>query len=114
MMTIGVLASRTGVSIRAIRHYDDLGLLRSTRGANGYRHFPALAKTQVRQIQRLLGVGFSLEDIQSFPGCMLLLEGAKPCEVTTRAQRQRLARIERQIEELEAKRAQLLDMLNRS
>ncbi|TLX52740.1 MerR family transcriptional regulator [Stutzerimonas nosocomialis] len=109
---IGELARRTGASVRSIRHYDEHGLLASTRSENGYRAFAELAVTQVRQIQRLIASGFSLAQIRSFPDCMLMIEGAAVCEQTSVAQRERLESIERQIAELERRRARLLKMLS--
>lgn len=111
MFSIGQLARDTGVSVRAIRHYDARGLLNSTRAGNGYRVFPPAAAGQVRQIQRLIATGFSLDEILSFPDCMRLVEGAAACPQTDAAQRSRLARIERQIADLERRRASLLRML---
>lgn len=110
-LKIGALARATGASVRSIRHYDQQGLLASTRAENGYRSFPAVAITQVRQIQRLIATGFSLEEIRSFPDCMLLIEGAKACANITEAQRKRLAILERQIEALENQRQRLRAML---
>ncbi|WP_315131317.1 MerR family transcriptional regulator [Achromobacter marplatensis] len=111
LMKIGALAQATGVSVRSIRHYDQHGLLASTRAENGYRAFEAVAVTQVNQIQRLIGTGFSLEEIRSFPDCMLLIEGAKACTDITDAQRKRLAILERQIAALEKQRQRLRSML---
>lgn len=108
---IGELATRTGVSVRAIRHYDAQGLLASARGANGYRLFPESAVGQVRQIQRLIGTGFSLAEIRKFPDCMRLVEGAQMCPDTTEVYRARLRKIERQLAELERRRARLLKTL---
>jgi MerR family copper efflux transcriptional regulator len=110
-LSVGELARMTGISVRALRHYDEQGLLTSMRAANGYRVFPAAAVTQVRQIQRLIGTGFSLADIRGFPDCMRLIEGAAMCSETSPAQRERLADIERRIADLEQRRARLLDML---
>ena len=110
-LKIGALAKATGASVRSIRHYDQQGLLASTRAENGYRSFPAVAISQVRQIQRLIATGFSLEEIRSFPDCMLLIEGAKACASITAAQRKRLAILERQIEALENQRQRLRAML---
>jgi len=110
-LKIGALARATGASVRSIRHYDQQGLLASTRAENGYRSFPAVAITQVRQIQRLIATGFSLEEIRSFPDCMLLIEGAKACANITEAQRKRLAILEQQIEALENQRQRLRAML---
>lgn len=110
-LTIGKLAAATGASVRSIRHYDHHGLLTSVRGGNGYRMFPPAAMTQVRQIQRMIATGFSLEEIRAFPDCMRLIEGAAACSQTGEAQRKRLALIERQIADLERRRARLLQTL---
>jgi len=112
-LKIGELAAASGVSVRAIRHYDAHGLLASARGGNGYRVFPQAAITQVRQIQRLIGAGFSLQEIRSFPDCMRLIEGAQACPETSQLQlqRQRLATLDRQIADLERRRARLRSML---
>lgn len=110
-LSIGALARATGASVRSIRHYDEHGLLRSVRASNGYRSFAAIAITQVRQIQRMIATGFSLAEIRAFPDCMLLLDGAPSCSETTDAQRKRLASIERQIDDLERRRARLIKTL---
>lgn len=110
-LSIGALARATGASVRSIRHYDEHGLLKSVRASNGYRSFPAIAMTQVRQIQRMIATGFSLAEIRAFPDCMLLIDGAPSCSETTDAQRKRLASIERQIADLERRRARLLKTL---
>ena len=110
-LSIGELAHRTGASLRSIRHYDEHGLLASVRADNGYRRCPGAAVTQVKQIQRLIAAGFSLAEIRGFPDCMRMIEGAAMCPETTPAQRKRLAEVERQIADLEQRRARLLAML---
>ena len=111
LLSIGQLARETGASVRSIRHYDEHALLTSVRATNGYRVFPVAAVTQVRQIQRMIATGFSLADIRSFPDCMRMIEGAGACPETSAAQRKRLASIERQIADLERRRARLLKTL---
>lgn len=110
-LSIGELARETGASVRSIRHYDEHGLLTSLRAGNGYRVFPHKAIVQVRQIQRMIATGFSLAEIRAFPDCMRMIEGASACPETTEAQRRRLASIERQITDLERRRARLLKTL---
>jgi MerR family copper efflux transcriptional regulator len=110
-MSIGQLARETGASLRSIRHYDENGLLASARSDNGYRVFAAIAVTQVRQIQRLIATGFNLAEIRSFPDCMRMIDGAAACDQTSAVQRERLASIERQIDDLQSRRARLLKML---
>ena len=65
MMRIGQLATRTGVSVRSIRHYEQRGLIRASRQASGYRQFDESAVELVRRIRVLLRNGFTLEEIRS-------------------------------------------------
>lgn len=111
-LSIGELAKQTGVSVRAIRHYDKQGLLSSTRSCNGYRWFPEQTIAQVRQIQRFITMGFSIAELRSFPDCMRLIEGAAFCPETQALQYQRLAEIEQQISELELRRKRLMETLS--
>ncbi|MBU7441245.1 MerR family transcriptional regulator [Paraburkholderia fungorum] len=112
VLTIGELSQRTGASVRSIRHYDEHGLLASVRASNGYRMFPDKAVAQVKQIQRMIATGFTIEDIRGFPDCMLLIEGARSCDQITDVQRQRLAAIDRQIADLERRRTRLIKTLS--
>ncbi len=112
LLTIGELSQRTGTSVRSIRHYDEHGLLASVRASNGYRMFPENAVTQVKQIQRMIATGFTIDDIRGFPDCMLLIEGARSCDQITEVQRQRLEAIDRQMADLERRRARLIKTLS--
>ncbi|HDR9470009.1 MerR family transcriptional regulator [Burkholderia multivorans] len=112
LLAIGQLSQLTGASVRSIRHYDEHGLLTSVRASNGYRMFPEKAVTQVKQIQRMIATGFTIDDIRGFPDCMLLIEGARSCDQITDVQRARLEAIERQIADLEKRRVRLLKTLN--
>ncbi|REG51753.1 DNA-binding transcriptional MerR regulator [Paraburkholderia sp. BL6669N2] len=111
LLTIGQLSQRTGASVRSVRHYDEHGLLASVRANNGYRMFPEKAVTQVKQIQRMIATGFTIDDIRGFPDCMLLIEGARSCDQITDVQRTRLEAIDRQIADLEKRRARLIKTL---
>lgn len=58
-MRIGELARRTGVSVRALRYYEEQGLLVPARAANGYREYPEAAADVVSCIQLLYAAGLS-------------------------------------------------------
>ena len=38
-MNIGDVSERSGLPVKTIRYYEDIGLVRPERGANGYRLF---------------------------------------------------------------------------
>ncbi|MEV0564824.1 MerR family transcriptional regulator [Dactylosporangium sp. NPDC050588] len=63
-MKIGELSRRTGVSVRALRHYEDEGLLRPDRRSNGYRDFAEDAVDAVLQIRALIDSGLPVRIIR--------------------------------------------------
>jgi DNA-binding transcriptional MerR regulator len=64
---VGELASRTGVSVRTLHHYDEIGLLSpSQRTAAGYRLYTGADVIRLQQIKSLRNLGFSLEEIRRF------------------------------------------------
>lgn len=69
-MRIGELAAATGTTPRALRHYEQEGLIGSTREANGYRDYDERAAVRVRNIRYLLDTGLTLADVRCFAGCL--------------------------------------------
>ncbi|MGH8881873.1 MAG: MerR family transcriptional regulator [Stackebrandtia sp.] len=69
-MRIGELAQRAGVTTRALRYYEQQGLISSARRHNGYRDYDAGALTRVDNIRLLLDIGLSTSDIARFGGCL--------------------------------------------
>ncbi|MGV9304358.1 MerR family transcriptional regulator [Nonomuraea sp. NPDC003727] len=53
-MLISELAELTGASARALRHYEDRGLLVPTRNSSGYRDYSESDVTRVAQIRTML------------------------------------------------------------
>jgi DNA-binding transcriptional MerR regulator len=68
-MRIGELARRTGVDQRLLRYYEQQGLLRPARQANGYRKYEDGDVATVAWIRRLLGAGLSTATIAEFQAC---------------------------------------------
>jgi DNA-binding transcriptional MerR regulator len=64
---VGELARRTGVSVRALHHYDEIGLLSpSHRSEAGYRLYTEIDVARLQQIRSLRALGFSLEEARDF------------------------------------------------
>ena len=62
---VGELAKRTGVSVRALHYYDELGLLSpSHHTAAGYRLYTGADVIRLQQIKSLRNLGYSLEEIR--------------------------------------------------
>ncbi|MFI9763870.1 MerR family transcriptional regulator [Streptomyces sp. NPDC051963] len=68
-MLISELAELTGVSARALRHYEDRGLLAPTRNGNGYRDYAESDVTRVAQIKMMISAGLGTSTIQRYLGC---------------------------------------------
>ncbi len=64
---VGELAKRTGVSVRALHHYDEIGLLSpSHRSEAGYRLYAEADVVRLQQIRSLRALGLSLEEARDF------------------------------------------------
>ncbi|OHV32422.1 MerR family transcriptional regulator [Pseudofrankia sp. EUN1h] len=69
-MRIGELALRAGTSPRALRHYEQEGLLAARRRANGYRDYDEDDLRLVAEIRSLLAIGFTLDEARPFVDCL--------------------------------------------
>jgi len=64
MIRVGELARRAGLTVRALHHYDSLGLLKpSARAESGYRLYSAADVARLHQIQALRRFGMGLADV---------------------------------------------------
>lgn len=70
MLSIGAVAHAAGVSPRAVRYYEQQGLLASERSSGGQRRFPESAIERVTFIQQLIQAGLSSATIRDFLPCM--------------------------------------------
>lgn len=68
-MRIGELAEATGVSVRALRYYEEQGLLESERSARGQRRYGPEAVEKVRWIRQLLEAGLPSRVIVKLRKC---------------------------------------------
>jgi len=65
-MKIGELARRTGVSIRTLHYYDEIGLLSASQHSTaGHRIYGVREVTRLQQIRSLQQLGFGLKEIQN-------------------------------------------------
>ncbi len=84
-MQIGELAERTGLSIRTLRHYDEIGLLRpSARTEGGFRLYTADDESRLLLIRRMKPLGYSLEQMGELLAVVDGLAG-DPADATLRA-----------------------------
>jgi len=97
-MNIGRAAKVTGLSVKTIRYYEDIGLIDADRAENGYRDFGDRQITQLRLLAQARQLGFGLEE------CRQLLDlNADP----DRASRDVLALAVRNLDAVQSKIRQL-------
>ncbi|NUW37607.1 MerR family transcriptional regulator [Nonomuraea sp. SMC257] len=112
-MLIGELARASGVTVRALRYYEQQGLLQPVRASNGYRQYDGGAVTKVRNIQLLLSNGFTAQDVRDFLPCLDDGEVSlgPVCPPSVEAVTRKVAVLEERIAELSAVRDRLVRAL---
>jgi DNA-binding transcriptional MerR regulator len=64
-MKVGTLAKRTGLTVRTLHHYDEIGLLSpSHRTQSGHRLYGEEEFSRLQQIASLKHLGLPLEEIR--------------------------------------------------
>ncbi|MCP9800107.1 heavy metal-responsive transcriptional regulator [Synechococcus sp. RedBA-s] len=109
-MKIGALAGRSGLPVKTLRYYEDLGLLPAIgRSEGGYRLFAEESLRRLEFIRRLKTLGLSLEEIQ---GCLAVHDaGVLPCDDIAIQLGRQIERIDGQIKELRQLRKELHGLL---
>jgi DNA-binding transcriptional MerR regulator len=110
LLQVGDLARAVGKTVRALHHYEEVGLLRpSARSKGRFRLYDASAVTRLRWIGKLHDLGMSLGEIQSVlesweaspsaPEAMASIKATYAERLaSTRAQIARLRDLERELE----------------
>lgn len=106
-MHIGELAERSGLSLRTLRHYDEIGLVSASgRTEGGFRLYTDSDYDRLILIRRMKPLGFSLEQMAELLEIIDSLPDASESDSTTL--RDRLsAFVEETIARRETLRAQL-------
>jgi DNA-binding transcriptional MerR regulator len=96
-MRIGELATKTGVSVRALRYYEEQDLLASDRSPGGQRHYQETAVDRIQLIQQLYAAGLTSKAIVELIPCVV--DGNPTPELLERLSTER-TRIDNQIANL--------------
>ncbi|MEL4276327.1 MerR family transcriptional regulator [Shewanella xiamenensis] len=109
-MKIGEVAKHTGLSVKSIRYYHDIGLVCGERNEAGYRVYRHRDIESLKFVHQCRDLGFSLED------CKLLLglrnNDSRNAEEVKQLTRNHLAYVEEQIGKLQNLRSQLKQMVS--
>lgn len=78
-MHIGELAEKTGLSLRTLRHYDEIGLLKASgRTEGGFRLYTERDHSRLIVIRRMKPLGFSLDEMTALLKIVDTLQAGGP------------------------------------
>ncbi|MBI3983311.1 MAG: MerR family transcriptional regulator [Gemmatimonadetes bacterium] len=98
-LTIGRAAQAANVNAQTLRYYERRGLLLPVkRTPSGYRQYSEDTVARLRFIKRAQELGFSLKEIQGL--LALRVRHGSACDAVERRTRQKIALVERKIEDL--------------
>lgn len=108
-MKISELARRAGVTTKAVRYYEALGLLEPERLANGYRTYTEDDVRLVREIRALHRLGIPVERTRPFLECLAAGSAhADDCPASLATYREAIDELTERIEALTARRTALI------
>jgi DNA-binding transcriptional MerR regulator len=107
---IGAVAKESGIPIKTIRYYEELGLLKTAgRTEGGFRLFSSDVFARLSFIKRAQHLGMSLSEIHEF--LKVHDHGDLPCEQVQEKLRDKLVEIDRQIQQLQILKQELERLL---
>ncbi|MCU0525767.1 MAG: heavy metal-responsive transcriptional regulator [Elainella sp. Prado103] len=112
LLKIGEVAETSGLPIKTIRYYDEIGLLSPTveRSESGYRLFHTETLNRLAFIRRSQALGLNLKEIQQI--LSVHDQGELPCGEVKQHLEAKVVEISRQIEALNLLKAELLGILS--
>lgn len=114
-MKIGELARQANVSVKAVRYYEQLGLLNPQRRPNGYREYDETDLRAVAEIRALANLGIPPAKAAPFIECLDAGHvHSDECPASLAAYRDSIAEIDHVIATLTQRRAALAEKLHRS
>lgn len=112
ILKIGQVATESGLPVKTIRYYEEIGLLAPTveRSPSGYRLFTPEVLNRLAFIKRAQSLGLSLQEI----GQILVVhdDGQLPCGEVKQHLQEKLDSVTAQIEALETLRSELSGILS--
>lgn len=102
----------TGVTRKALRGYEELGLVAPTREANGYRTYDEHDVRVVREIRELNSLGIPLRAMRPFDDCLNGgSEYADACPATLAEYRRAIEQVDQALAVLSSRRTALVENL---
>ena len=108
-MNISEVAGQVGLPAKTIRYYEEIGLIKPLRDANGYRAFRDSDMHKLAFLGRARSLGFTIENCRAL---LALWEDKSRASADVRAiARDHLTQIEAKIADLSAMRDSLTDLV---
>ncbi|GAA1438908.1 MerR family transcriptional regulator [Mycobacterium cookii] len=111
VMHIGEVAARTELSLRSLRHWEEVGLLQpSGRTDGGFRLYTESDVDKVLVIRRMKPLGFSLDEMKAVMSDLEVLGDPEADEGDRAAAQQRIADVRTDATERRARLVRQLEM----
>jgi DNA-binding transcriptional MerR regulator len=108
---IGSIAKESGVPIKTIRYYEELGLLQASgRTEGGFRLFNSDVFARLSFIKRAQSLGLSLSEIKEFLD--VHDKGQLPCDRIQVKLYEKIDNINHQIQQLQVLKLELVELLS--
>ncbi|HEY3547801.1 MAG TPA: heavy metal-responsive transcriptional regulator [Propionicimonas sp.] len=112
-MRIGELAERAGLTTKALRFYEQAGLLPApARTASGYRDYDESVFARLRFVRAAQAAGLTLAEIRTV--IVVREDEGPPCEHVTTVLDRHAAALDERIAELETTRAEVRRLRDRA
>ncbi|GAB2914448.1 MerR family transcriptional regulator [Streptomyces mayteni] len=111
-MRIGEVAAAAGLTTRAVRYYEQRGLLTARRATSGHRRYEPADVDWLRSIREMLATGLTIEDVRTLVDAWRvsvepaggpppdLTAGSETCPLPRTVIRRRLADLDARIDRL--------------
>lgn len=111
LLKIGQVALHSGLPVKTIRYYEEIGLLSPSvgRSQSGYRLFAESVFNRLAFIKRAQSLGLSLSEIRDI--LLIRDRGELPCSEVKQHLEAKLEKISEQIQALEILKAELNEIL---
>lgn len=110
MIKIGEVAKQTGLSVKSIRYYHDIGLVCAERDANGYRSYNDAQIEELHFLHHCRELGFALEDCRTL--LSLKSDKSRSAEDVKQIANIHLQEVNRRIAQLNSLKQQLSELIH--
>ena len=109
-LTIGKLASASGVSVETIRFYERKGILKQPRKQDAFRHYPDEYIARVQFIKRSQELGFTLKESKELLD--LRIKNQSKCSDVLSKTEEKITEIDQKIKDLKQMKKSLQGLAN--